>query len=67
MARESTFASREIKHTNGEKPVLTVEKLKAATRGKNVADIAKDLDRDITELKRAHRVSADTLKKQISV
>jgi hypothetical protein len=67
VPKQAIPVSRSSKKRNEERSLLTVEKLKAGTRGKNAAQIAKELDDDISKLKCAHRVNADTLKKQISL
>lgn len=46
---------------------MTLEQLKAATQGADAEKIRKELDRDIAFFVQEHRVSSETLKKQVSV
>lgn len=46
---------------------MTLEQLKAATQGADAEKIREKLDRDIASFVQEHRVSSETLKKQVSV
>jgi hypothetical protein len=50
-----------------EGPSLNLDQLKAGARENDAKEIASDLDREIQQMKRDHRVGPEMLKDQISV
>lgn len=58
---------RPDRHENQQRNAMTLEQLKAATQGADAEKIRKELDRDIAFFVQEHRVSSETLKKQVSV
>ena len=65
--KQEALPVRPDRHENEQRNAMTLEQLKAATQGADAEKIRKELDRDIASFVQEHRVSAEALKKQVSV